>query len=414
MSDVDFATFLGDVKTDVPADNKTAEDKPIQPKTDDELKLVDDDQDDDDEEETPEKESEEETEDKDEDEDEKKLVLEDEDEVTLDIPNREKIKKEFPDLFKKFPSIEKAIYREQQYAEVFPHPKDAEQAKESLSVLANIESELGNGNIENLLNSVKKFDEKSFNQITENFLPTLQKLNPQAHFNTVNYVLKQALFQANEYGKSADKESDNYQIALAARILNRWIYQTGEVKAPEALGSAIKQEFNPKEEELNKRETEFHRGALATAVTEVDERVMSTLTKSIENVIDTKNLMSPYVKGNATKDVVNQFRDDLRKDKRFMANLDRLWVKCREANYSEASKSKIREAIKLQAKQVLPDIIRRVKAEALKDYKKVARTDRKDERPLERRRPSADTPKRSNDQKEQARKMTATEFLLQD
>jgi hypothetical protein len=347
---------------------------------------------------------------------EKKLTLDDDEDVEITAPNRAKILKEFPELFKKFPTIEKAIYREQQYAEVFPHPKDAQEAKQSIKILGTIESELGQGNIENLLSSVKKFDEKAFNQITENFLPTIQKLNPKAYFDTINFVLKSAIHQASEFGKNADKESDQYQVALAAKILNRWIYnETSEIRAPKEIGSG-KVEASPKERELEERERNFHQTALTTSVKEVDDRIISTLTRSIESAIDPKNLMTPYIKGKATKDVLDQFRADLRKDKRFTANLDRLWVAARDDNYSEAAKTKIREAIKKQAKEVLPDIMRRVKADALKDYRKVAGVERKIERPLERRRPSASnsSSSKSNGKFQLPAGKTAAEFLLED
>lgn len=419
MSDIDFANFLGETSDSKAADSteKPATEKPSE-KVDekaDELKL--DDESDDDEEDVEDDEEVEESDADDEGEEKKpELRLDDDEDIGLNIPNRAKIIKEFPELFKKYPSIEKAIYREQQYAEIFTHPKDAEQAKESLKTLGTIEAELGDGNIENLLNSVKKFDEKAFSKITGNFLGTLQKLDQPAYFKTVNYVLKSAIQQAHEYGKGADKESDSYQVALAARILNKWIYQTDKVDAPEPLVVA-KTEVDPKAKELEDRENNYHKERLNGAVQEVDDRVLGTLTKSIEGVIDPKSLMTPYVKSNAIKDVLNQFKDDLRKDKRFTTNLDRLWRACRDDNYSDKSKGKIREAIKNQAKQVLPDIIRRVKADALKDYKKVGKSERKEERPLDRRRPSAgnhSSPSKPNGKFKLPEGKTATEYLLED
>src|SRR5215475_3565405 len=63
--------------------------------------------------------------------DEKEPNLEDEDELELSkIPKRAEIKAAYPDIFKKFPQLERALYREHAYAEVFSSVADAKEAKD--------------------------------------------------------------------------------------------------------------------------------------------------------------------------------------------------------------------------------------------------------------------------------------------
>src|SRR5216684_2440964 len=75
---------------------------------------------------------------------EEKIEIEEEEKYE-EIPKRQAILKEFPELFKKFPAIEHAIYREQQYAEIFPTLDDAKEANARLDDFKAFESELFDG-----------------------------------------------------------------------------------------------------------------------------------------------------------------------------------------------------------------------------------------------------------------------------
>ncbi len=76
---------------------------------------------------------------------EKEIEIKDDD--YADIPKRQQILKEFPELFKKFPAIEHAIYREQQYAEVFPTINDAKEALARNQDFKSFENELFSGDL---------------------------------------------------------------------------------------------------------------------------------------------------------------------------------------------------------------------------------------------------------------------------
>src|SRR6187399_41792 len=73
----------------------------------------------------------------------------------VNVPRKKEILKEFPEIFKKFPGMERALYKEAQYAELFPTMQEAKDAKEELRNLKGVESEIMNGDIESVLRSVK-------------------------------------------------------------------------------------------------------------------------------------------------------------------------------------------------------------------------------------------------------------------
>src|SRR5215469_7143808 len=59
------------------------------------------------------------------------------DDIDIDSPvKRKELLAAYPDIFKKFPYLEKSMYREQQYSELFPTMSDAKVAAERSQILA--------------------------------------------------------------------------------------------------------------------------------------------------------------------------------------------------------------------------------------------------------------------------------------
>jgi len=95
---------------------------------------------------------------------EEKIELEKEDDLESElvdvIPRRKEILAKYPDLFKTFPSVEKAIYREQKYAEVFPTLDDAKEAQERAGILSKFEENIFSGDINTVLEQLKNIAQK--------------------------------------------------------------------------------------------------------------------------------------------------------------------------------------------------------------------------------------------------------------
>src|SRR5213075_1381219 len=84
----------------------------------------------------------------DEEEDEEALDLSKPDEdINIDvIPRKAEINKEFPEFFKKFPFVEKALYRDKQYSEMFGSFDDAKEIYDKSEVFNEFENQLLAGN----------------------------------------------------------------------------------------------------------------------------------------------------------------------------------------------------------------------------------------------------------------------------
>jgi hypothetical protein len=391
LSTQDMYDLLGDDKTDdkVVGDDKTKKEEKVDDKTDDTV-----------EEKVDAEPIEEEP-----------IKLEEEDELEYkDIPKRQLILKEFPELFKKFPGIEHAIYREQRYSEIFPTVGDAESAKATVEDYNKFESSLLSGNLEDILSSVKSSDDKAFSKITSGYLQTLQKVDQTAYFNTINHVVKNTLATVFNAGKQNNDE----QLQIAAQLINRFIYQTTNVQ-PSIGPIANQQQEDPREAELRNREQEFAKNQLNIAVNEVSGRTEGVIKSTIDKHLDPKGLMTPYVKRNAITDIMKEVDKQIGEDTRFKSILDKLWENSFRDGYSEQSKLRIRNALLSKAKTILPEIIQRVKGDALKGQASRSRdaAETTDRKPLAQGRPASNTPSKS-DKNSVPRGMKTLDFLMQD
>src|SRR5258706_3522562 len=131
----------------------------------------------------------------------------DEEEVKLDDLDavedvqRKEILAKYPNIFKDFPQLEKAYYREQKYAELLPTLDDAKDAVEKSEQYDKFEKTLLSGDIDSILNSVKTADSKAFNKIVDEYLPTLQKVDQSAYFHVIGTVIKNTIVAMSRHGK---------------------------------------------------------------------------------------------------------------------------------------------------------------------------------------------------------------------
>jgi hypothetical protein len=309
-------------------------------------------------------------------------VKEDEDEFH-DVPARKAILKEFPELFKKFPAIERSIYREQQYSEVFPTIKDARAAHEMLTNYGQLENSLMQGKSYFLLKNLKEGAPKAFDKYVDGFLSELAEVDEKSSQKLINRIVKNTLYNTFAVGKRKANET----LQKAAQILHDAIYGTEEV-SPDLTdrrpGKSEDNEEDDREKQLREREAQYYHRQLADAVDDVTERSQNILKSTIDKHIDPKEQMTAYVRNKAQEDAYKEVHDQLLNDKRFRATINRLWQEASsQGNITEAHKQKIRNAILAKAKTLLPGAISKARNEALKGIIRKSR-DVEDEKPVAR------------------------------
>ena len=346
-----------------------------------------------------------------EDEENKEEDEDDDKEFELSVPVPKKvILKEYPDLFKKFPHLETAYYRDKQYSEIFPTVEDAKEASEKSENLDKFTADLMQGNTEVVLRTIKTADEEAFNTVADNYLSTLFKVDERAYYhvtkNLISEVVKGLASRAKEKdGEEADK------LINAAITINELVFGTKEYVPSSKLSKKID---SPEADKIKKEREDFNRERLTIAQTDLSNRIDGSIRRTIDNNIDRNSVMTPYIKKNAIKDVLDNLESTISKDMSFRKSIiDPLWKKAFEDNYSRASLDKIEKAYLSKAKSLLPSLIKNANKEALKGMRGQVVIDRKG--PIKPGSSTSSTSKSGqNNKKEIPKGMNPKDWLLAD
>lgn len=308
----------------------------------------------------------------------------DEDKLELATPvRRSEILKEFPDIFKKFPYLEKAYYREQQFTEVFSTIDDAKEALSKAETFDKLEADLFTGNTELMLKAVKENDPNAFNKIIDNYLPALAAVDQTAYHHIIGNITKHTIQSMLDEAGGMEEESGR-SLKIAAQILNQFVFGSNKFTAPTKLSTD-----KPKDDNKDKLDTErqqFAQQKFDDAVDTLNTRVNNSIKSTIEEYIDPKKSMTDFVRKHAINDAVKEISDLLNNDTRFKTLVDKLWDKAAKNNYSKSLLDDIRNAHMSRAKTVLLSVIKTARNNALKGMGKRVSEDNDDKKgPITRR-----------------------------
>ena len=310
---------------------------------------------------------EEEDEDDDDDDDDDLKDIEDElegptdEQLELTTPVRRKeILAKYPTLFKDFPYLEKAYYREQQFTELLPTIDDAKEAVAARETLGNFEKDLVAGNTETVLKSIKETSPNSFLKIVDDYLPTLARVDERAYYHVLSNLTKHTIHSMVQEAR----RSNNEVLQSAAAILNQFVFGSADFKPPTNLAKDGPDETGDKK--INEREQQFLQRQFDTANTDLNTRVNNTLRNTIDAHIDPKSSMSDYVKKAASNKALETIGELIGKDARFKTLTDKLWERAYKENYSKESLDRIKSAFTSRARTLLPAVIKKARNEALR------------------------------------------------
>lgn len=290
-----------------------------------------------------------------------KIDLAKDDDIDVEAPPRKKeILKEFPELFKKFPFLEKIMYRDREYNELFGSFDDAKEIAEKSETFNRFESQLLAGNTEEILKNVKEADSKAFNIIVDDYLPTLAKVDKEAYFHVVGNLNKRLIMEMVQEAN----DTNNDDLKQAALLVNQFVFGTSKFTAPV---NKVEKVDSPEHSEAEKERLAFTKERFETSRDDLQSQVDNTLRATISDYIDPKGNMSSYVKKNAVSDAMKYLNEAIASDSSVVKNLDKLWRSSFESKFSKDSLSKIKSFYLSKAKGNLKNAILKARAEALKD-----------------------------------------------
>jgi hypothetical protein len=317
---------------------------------------------------TDEKEKDEKTEKSLEDEIEEELAEPSEEDLELaPTVSRKEILAKYPNIFKDFPQLQAAYYREQKYAEILPTIEDAQTAVDKAELLDNYEQGLMDGSTEGILKVVRDGDEEAFNRIVDNYLPALHKVDEGAYYHVLGNIIKHTIV-------SMVNEKDE-ALSAAAEVLNEFVFGTKQFTPAGRLSKGDSSKKDDKTAEIESREEQFIQRQFDSASGELTNRVTNILKSTVDKNIDPKDSMTEYVRKNATREAMEDLENLIEKDTRFKVVLDKLWEKAFTDGFNSNSMDRIKSAYLSKAKTLLPSVIKKARNEALKGLGKRIKDD---------------------------------------
>jgi len=307
---------------------------------------------------------------------EEKLELElneehvDEDTLELvDLPSRKEILAAYPDLFKKFPAIEKSMYREKAYSELLPTIQDAKIAVSKAELLDKYDSEFAEGSTESILAAIKESDKTIFAKVVDNYMSNLLKVDQHAYYHTIGNLIKHTIISM----VNDAKEQNNEELSDAAAVLNGYIFGTNKFTYPTTLSQdEVTDSGKKQDQEIDQRETAIIQRQFNSAQDDLGGRVDTILKNSIDKAIDPNESMTGYVKEIATGKVLKGLEDLIARDTRFRSIYDMLWERAFNNDFDKESMDRIKKAYLSKAQTLLPLLIKKERNEALKGTRRAS------------------------------------------
>ena len=146
-------------------------------------------------------------------------------------PTVKEVKASYPEFFKKFPDMQHMLFREQEYASLFPTIEDAKMAAEeaeTLSRLRDLVTSGGQKEFEEFLGGVKDVD--GLKSMAANFLPALYNLDRNLYFKATQPVALALIQNAFRQGMLGNENLKNAALVISQFAFGDVGYASGDKK----------------------------------------------------------------------------------------------------------------------------------------------------------------------------------------
>lgn len=262
------------------------------------------------------------------------------------------VKGKYPELFKEFPEVRRALFDSEQYRSVFPTLDSAKEAAGQVEQFQSLaESLIQNGDPEPLLDSIHDTDPKAVVKFVDNLVPTLYKKSPQLFQRMIEPVIDNILTGMRQ--EAIKLKGSNLEAARAlyktAQNLNQYLRGTSELpkgqqrppEDPEKVEMARQLQAHNEQ-----RHESFYSGLKTEA--------MSSMRKQINEFIDAE--VSEGLRNVIIEKTIAEVEEKLKANKTHMELLGRLNKQAVRNGYDPQSRKTIYTAYMANAKAIIGPI----------------------------------------------------------
>ena len=319
-----------------------------------------------------------------------------EEEVVVGRPSIKQIKKEFPDVFKKFPVLKNSLFRDAEFSKSFTSPEEAAEASVKAENYDQLEASLVAGSPELLMQELHETIRARLRRWLRIGSHSSALLTKKPILQRRNRSLKNSSFSPSDTQKKSVIKTSQCRLVISQTLCLRMVgrYRTLRGRARKL---PIQLRFSYRESGSSGPETRFKE-----ADQEIYGRVTRTLDQVIRQGIDPTGNMTERMKASIVTDVINEMNGQLVKDPVHGRRMNALWKRAHQDSYSRQSKESIVNTYLSGVKPLLHSIRNRIRAEYLGQGKKRELQDERLSKIPQKKRPFEGSSKRVDVRRERA------------
>lgn len=279
------------------------------------------------------------------------------------------LRKKYPNITKDFPQIRNLIYTQAEYTRLLPTIQDARIAVENNEAFTSMRDSIFEGDGKQFVEALK--DAKALPKFSQGFLSNLQETDQNTHWQVIA-PLFQDLFRS---AYSTGARAGNKNLQNAASWIADYLFGNGGVAQqvdPQVLDildgkkSVIKVPEKTENKEDNKELNELKLQRINEFKGDVNSKVEGDLNSKIVNGLS-KYKLSNLERKTLVKDIIEEVSKNIVADDEHMANIRKMWLNVGKNGFKSSDKASIIDATLARASELIPSILRKQVAKALKD-----------------------------------------------
>lgn len=237
------------------------------------------------------------------------------------------LKKEYPDLFKKYPEMRDVIFRDQAYTKVLGSVEEAREAAQKAEIFDFMDQKLTQGDPTPL---IKSLNDSALERFSTSILPALAERNPEMLMKATKPLIMNLI-------RNMDKENDGSvegkNKAAAARILKRFLYG-GDYSIPAKEDALEPDSVRQEREKLQGQQDRLWQEKADDFRTQRDDFTHRKLSELVSSQLDPTNAMAKGVRKALVDRVIADIGDRLANDEVHMSNMNALMRRAAKSGYS--------------------------------------------------------------------------------
>lgn len=282
----------------------------------------------------------------------------DEDEEEIARPSWKEITEKYPEIAKN-KDFREMYHREKAYSEIYPTVADARDAAEKAGVFDSMDAEIVDGKIGVIFQNIRP---EVLTRVAENILPALYEASQSDFIRATRPLLIDIFHNLSEKANTLDEKSRN-NLKLSIENISKQLF--GDFKLPDRVTGKKDPEIEREREELKRERANSAQAKRQEFLATNDKSIKRQLNDALMEGMDPQNKLTPFVKQQIIKQVLDETRDQLKNDPQFVSRMQHLLRLAERAGYTADYKPRIISAYLGRAKQIALGLRAKYKAAAI-------------------------------------------------